>query len=66
MQTANFALTYFSEDRISGDGRAKVEEQFDSLSSVLAYDPIHIIKTYLKDLVALVKKVAKHVPKPLL
>lgn len=57
---ANFALTYFSpKDRVSGDARMRVEEQFDSLISVLSYDPVHIAKVYLKDLVSLGKEMAR-------
>lgn len=64
---ANFALTYFSDssDRISGDARVQVEEKFDSLISVLSYDPIHIAKTYLRDLFSLGYKMAGMLQHPL-
>ncbi len=64
---ANLAMTYFSPtaDRISGDARVKVEAQFDSLTSVLLYDPAHLAKIYVKDLLRLVKKTAGMLQNPL-
>lgn len=46
---ANLATTYFS-DRISGDDLALMEEKFDSLWAVFAYDPVYLAKTYVHDL----------------
>ncbi len=45
------ALTYFSptEDRVAGESMQFVGEQFDSLFEVIAYDPVHIAKTYFLD-----------------
>lgn len=64
---ANLAMTYFSPtaDRMSGDSRIKVEAQFDSLTSVLLYDPVHLAKIYLKDLLRLAKKTAEMLQNPL-
>jgi 4-amino-4-deoxy-L-arabinose transferase-like glycosyltransferase len=48
---ANLALTYMSEaDRIGGDARIPLESQFTSNWDVLARDPVHVIKVYLRDL----------------
>lgn len=46
---ANLAATYFS-DRVSGDDLALMSEQFDSLWAVVAYDPVHMAKVYVRDL----------------
>ncbi len=64
---ANFALTYFSPsyDRVSGDARIQVETQFDSLLDVLTYDPLHIAKTYIKDLVRLAIQIPRMLRIPL-
>lgn len=64
---ANFALTYFSPsyDRVSGDARIQVETQFNSLLDVLTYDPLHIVKTYIKDLVRLAIKMTRMLQIPL-
>jgi len=48
----NVALTYFApgSDRISGEGRLLVEEQFSSLLDVITHDPVLLAKTYVRDL----------------
>jgi len=46
---ANLAATYFS-DRVSGDDLALMAERFDSLWAVVAYDPLHMAKVYVRDL----------------
>ena len=46
---ANLAATYFS-DRVSGDDLALMAERFDSMWAVLTYDPVHMAKTYIRDL----------------
>lgn len=51
---ANLAATYFS-DRVSGDDLLLMQEQFDSLWAVIAYDPVHMAKTYVRDLYGVVR-----------
>ena len=46
---ANLAATYFS-DRVSGDDLVLMAERFDSMWAVLTYDPVHMAKTYVRDL----------------
>lgn len=55
----NLALTYFSigPDRISGEGRVLAEKQFSGIWSVIAHDPIHIIKTYVRDALRVTRQV---------
>jgi hypothetical protein len=55
----NLALTYFSEgsDRISGDSMRGASEGLTSTWHVLTKDPIHIAKTYLRDLLSSTKTV---------
>lgn len=57
----NLALTYFSggADRISGDVRIPLETQFRSVAEVFLFDPVHIMKTYIKDLVVNAYKIAR-------
>jgi hypothetical protein len=56
---ANLALTYFSDgpNRISGEGRKIVEQQFGSLWHVLAHDPAHLAQTYVWDAIQLARRV---------
>lgn len=48
----NLALTYFSagDDRISGDARLEAAEGFTSSLDVVLSDPLHIARTYARDL----------------
>ena len=57
--SANLAMTYFSptEDRVSGDTRRLMEEQFDGIIDVIAYDPLHILKVYILDLLRLGRRI---------
>ena len=46
----NLAMTYFTEDRIAGEAMAKVKEMgFQNAFQVIAHDPVHIAKTYVRD-----------------
>lgn len=47
----NLALTYFppADNRISGDARLAAAAEFDSSLDVLLADPIHIARTYARD-----------------
>lgn len=49
----NLALTYFSagNDRISGDARLEAAAGFTSSLDVVLSDPLHIARTYARDLV---------------
>jgi len=55
---ADFAFSYFSapEDRYVGDVRMLFETQFHSLWEVLTHDPATIIKSYLRDLPILARR----------
>ncbi len=51
---ANLAMTYYgSGNRVSGESRLPMEEQFDSLVDVVAHDPIKMATMYAKDFVTL-------------
>ena len=56
---ANLALTYFSptNSKISGDARIILESQFQNLWQVVTYDPIHIVKSYIRDLFKLAQNI---------
>jgi 4-amino-4-deoxy-L-arabinose transferase-like glycosyltransferase len=55
----NLALTYFSEgsDRTSGDSMRGASEGLTSTWQVLTKDPVHITKTYVRDLIANIKAI---------
>jgi 4-amino-4-deoxy-L-arabinose transferase-like glycosyltransferase len=52
----NLGMTYFApgEDRSTGDNHALMRELFSGVGSVLAHDPLHIARTYARDLIALI------------
>ena len=57
---SNLAMTYFgSGDRISGESRIAVEQQFDSLLDVIIHDPAHLALSYARDLVSVPSQLLK-------
>lgn len=52
---ANLAMSYFSptDDRIGGESRRIVADQFESVSEVLFHDPTQILRIYVTDILKL-------------
>jgi 4-amino-4-deoxy-L-arabinose transferase-like glycosyltransferase len=62
----NLAMTYFTQEKIMGEGMIEAGLRFSSLKEVLLYDPFTIIKTYARDLFELLTSKAVGLSGPLL
>jgi hypothetical protein len=60
----NLALRYFAPDALrakgAGDAMPVLREKFQNTYHVIAYNPIHIVKTYIKDLAILNWRTLSH------